>query len=117
MSGASDKCTQANKKRKINRRTVEKWITENDKTLDTTLWLKFEVASGDCEHMSKLKCSVCKQFKDRLISMHNYNPTFVEGTANTRTSAFKEHGCTKMHTCAMTLYKKHTPATFVNMRQ
>ena len=64
MSGASDKCTQANKKQKINRRTVEKWITENDKTLDTTLWLKFEVASGDREHVSKLKCSVCKQFKD-----------------------------------------------------
>ena len=58
MSGASDKCTQANNKRKINRSTVEKWITENDKTLDTTLWLKFEVASGDREHVSNLKCTV-----------------------------------------------------------
>ena len=106
MSGANDKCTQGNKKRKINRRTVEKWITENDKTLDTTLWLKFEVASGDREHVSKLKCSVCKQFKDRLISMRNYNPAFVEGTANTRTSAFKEHACTEMHKRAMALYKK-----------
>ena len=106
MSGASDKCTQGNKKRKINRRTVEKWITENDKTLDTTLWLKFEVASGDREHVSKLKCSVCKQFKDRLISMCNYNPAFVEGTANTRTSAFKEHACTEMHKRPMALYKK-----------
>ena len=110
MSGASDKGTQANKKRKLNRRTVEKWISENDKTLDTTLWLRFEVASDDREHVSTLKCSVlgsvCKQFKDHLISMRNYNPAFVEGTANTRTSAFKEHACTEMHKRAMALYKR-----------
>ena len=110
MSGASNKGTQAraqaNKKRKLNRRTVEKWISENDKTLDTTLWLRFEVASDDREHVSTLKCSVCKQFKDRLISMRNYNPAFVEGTANTRTSAFKEHACTEMHKRSMALYKQ-----------
>ena len=71
-------------------------------------WLKFKVASGDRnrEHVSKLKCSVCKQFKDRLISMRNYNPAFVEGTANTQTSAFKEHACTEMHKRAMALYRK-----------
>ena len=38
--------------------------------------------------------------------MRNYNPTFVEGTANTQTLAFKEHACTDMHKCAMALHKK-----------
>ena len=115
MSGASNKGTQANKKRKLNRRTVEKWISENDKTLNTTLWLRFEVASDDREHVSTLKCSVCKQFKDCLISMQNYNPGFVEGTANTRMSAFKKHACTEMHKWRCT--RSSTPAMFVNMRQ
>lgn len=106
MSGSSDRCTKPSKKRKVTRKTVEKWITENDKTLDTTLWLKFEVATGDREHVSTLKCTVCQQFKERLVSMRNYNPAFVEGTSNTRTSSFKEHASTEMHKRAMALYKK-----------
>ena len=85
---------------------MEKWILENNKTLDTTLWLKFDVAAGDHEHVSKLKCSVCGQFQEQLISMRNYNPAFVNGTVNTRASSFKEHAGTEMHKHVMILYKK-----------
>ena len=60
--------------------------------------------------MSTLKYAVCQQFKECLTSMRNYNPTFIKGTANTRTSAFKEHACTEMHKRAMTLYKKQQPS-------
>ena len=50
----------------LTRRTVEKWIKENDKELDTSIWLKFDMVSGDCEHMLTLKCGVCIQFNERL---------------------------------------------------
>jgi len=77
---------QENSNRKVTRKTVEKWIAESDKDLDTTLCLKFDVIPGDREHVSKIKCSVCGQFQERLVSMWNYNPAFVNGTANVRAS-------------------------------
>ena len=92
--------------RKVTRNTVEKWIIENDKVLDTTLWLKFDVIAEDLEHVLKLKYSVCGQFKQQLISMRNYNPAFVDGTTNTHASSFKDHAITETHKRAMILYKK-----------
>ena len=97
---------QGNSNRKVTRKTVEKWIAESDKDLDTTLWLKYDVVAGDREHVSKIKCSVCGQFKERLVSMRNYNPAFVNGTANVRASSYKEHAITEMHKQAMILFKK-----------
>jgi len=38
--------------------------------------------------------------------MRNYNPAYIDGTANTRASSFKEHASTEMHKHAMILYKK-----------
>ena len=38
--------------------------------------------------------------------MRNYNPAFVDGSTNTRVSAFKDHAITEMHKRAMILYKK-----------
>ena len=67
----------------------EKWVIENDCALNTTEWLKFD--SDHQDHLLSLKCTVCSQFKDKLIFMRNYHPVFVEGTRNVRTSTFKEH--------------------------
>ena len=61
---------------------------------------------GDREHVSALKCGICMQFKERLVSLCNYNPAFINGSMNTRTSAFKEHTETEMHKRAMALYRK-----------
>ena len=70
-------------------------------------WIqRYETVPGDRKHVSALKCGVCIQFNDRLILLRNYNSAFVNGSKNTRTSAFKEHPDTDMHTCAMLLYKK-----------
>jgi len=46
---------------------VEKWITENDRTLNTLVWLKFEANRHG--HVLSLKCSICSQFKDKLVGM------------------------------------------------
>ena len=51
--------------------TVEKWIAEDDKTMNTMLWLKFEKCG--CDHdVSKLMCSICQEFKEKLQSVRNY---------------------------------------------
>ena len=82
-------------------RTVEKWVAENDKVLNTSIWLKFERADHD--HVLSLKCAVCSRCNDKLVSMRNYRPAFVEGTNNVRTYSFKEHAATDMHARAMVI--------------
>ena len=67
MSGQSRTQKETQNKRMVTR-TVERWIVENDKQLDTTIWLKFETAVGDPEHVSALKRGFCIQFKERLVS-------------------------------------------------
>ena len=88
----------------MQRRTVEKWITENDRELNTSVWLKFEMA--DREHVSLLKCSVCSLFSEKLESMRNFRPAFITGTPNIRVSNVKDHAGTDMHSRAMLLFKK-----------
>ena len=81
---------------------MEKWIVDNDHMLNTTTWLKFE--SDHHDHTLSLTYSVCSQFKDKLTSMRNYRPAFIEGTTNARTSAFKDHAATNMHARAMMFF-------------
>ena len=56
--------------------------------------------------MASLRYVVCTQFKDKLVSMCNFRPAFIEGTTNVRTSTFKEHVATSMHELVMGLFKK-----------
>ena len=81
---------------------MEKWIAENDVELNTITWLKFKMA--DCNYVESILCAVCTQFKDKLESMRNYRPVFLDGTTNIRTSSFKEHADTDMHAHAMILF-------------
>ena len=94
------------KKRCVTVKTVEKWITESDKELNTSVWLKYEKA--DREYVTTLKCSMCIDFKDKLVGMRNYNPAFVDGSTNLRASSFKDHAATDMHARAMLLFKKQS---------
>ena len=88
----------------VNKRTADKWLAEYDKELNTSVWLKYKLADRD--HVVALKCVVCTQFRMKLESMRNYRSTFIDGTINVRTSIFKEHATTDMHTRAMSLFKK-----------
>ena len=99
------------KKRAVQRRTVEKWISELDREFDTSLWLKFDMA--DREHVALLKCSICSQFSDKLDSMRNFRPAFINGTANIRVSTVKDHAATDMHARAMLLLKKQQSSNVV----
>ena len=71
------------KKSAVSRKTIEKWVAENDRDLNTSVWLKFE---GDCNHVYSLKCAVCSQFKEKLISMRNYRPAFTYEQRHSRST-------------------------------
>ena len=92
------------KKHAVYRKTVEKWVVENDHELNTFVWLKFDMADRD--HVSLLQCAVFSQFKEKLAGMRNFHPAFIEGTTCVRTTAFKEHAATNMHVRATALFKK-----------
>ena len=84
------------KRPKVQVRTVEKWIQEYNKSLNTSLWLKFK--KSDCDHVLSLHCAVCVQFKDKLILMRDFWPAFIEGTCNIKTSSVKDHAAMHDHT-------------------
>ena len=86
--------------KKVIRTTVDKWIVENDKTLKT-IWLKYVLVVGDCEHVSALKYGACIQFHKQL---QNYNSEFINGSKNTRTSSFKEYTQMKMDKPSVSSY-------------
>ena len=90
------------KKRGITSRTVDQWIAENDKAINTTKWLQFDRL--DRGYVSSLKCNMCICFQDWLHSVRNYNPAFITGSKNLRTSSFKEHARSDMHLRAMMLF-------------
>ena len=85
-------------------KTVDKWITDNDKMLNTVTWLKY--SKSDREHVGTLLCSICTRFNNRLRGVRNYNQAYIVGSTNLRTSSFKEHAASDIHQRAMVLFKK-----------
>ena len=51
------------KKRKVTVKTMQKWVKENDKALDTATWLTFDKLNQ--EDAATLKCSVCIKFEKK----------------------------------------------------
>ena len=62
--------------------------------------------SSDREHVTVLKCDVCSRFKDKLVSMRNFRPAFIDGTTNIRAE-------TAMHHQAMLLVQKEIASSVV----
>ena len=54
-------------KRTVTRKTVEGWITQYDKEYQTIRWLDFLMRS-DGKHVAEVRCKVCSEFKERLVS-------------------------------------------------
>lgn len=55
---------------------------------------------------------VCMRFKSQLESMRNYNPAFIDGSTNVKTSSFKDHASTGMIRKPWT-YRKRVSLTIV----
>lgn len=92
------------KRRGVTTKTIDRWIQTNDKVLNTTTWLTYEVV--DREFVACMKCRVCIRFKERIVTCRNFNSAFIDGSTNLRTSAFKDHASSDMHKRAMTLFNK-----------
>ena len=86
----SSSLAPATKKSTASKKTVQKWIRDNDKSLETITWLDFET-NADGESVSLLKCKVCCKYKERLEPMRNFRLAYIEGSVNVKTSSFKEH--------------------------
>ena len=85
-------------------KSVDKWIVEYDKELNTSMWLKYTIINR--LHVDALTCSICTRFKSKFEGMRNYNPAFIEGSRNLRTSSFKDHAASSMHVWAVTVEKQ-----------
>ena len=92
-------------------KTVDKWISESDRAMDTSVWLRYEKV--DREYIATLKCCVCAEFNEKLRGMRNYNPAFVVGSKNLTASSYKDHATTDMHKRAMLLFKKQSSADVI----
>lgn len=92
------------KTRGLSVNTVEKWILEYDKTLNTTTWLGYDKTEQN--QVTTLKCKVCQRFVDKSRGSRNFSAAFIDGSENLRTSSFKDHAKTDMHERAMVLLKK-----------
>ena len=103
-SSSSLSSIPSSKRRAVTTLTVEKWILDHDKALNTSTWLKYDKA--DRYHVARLKCTVCKRFVDKIRGCRNFSPAYVEGSSNLRTSSFKDHAKSDMHERAMLLLKK-----------
>ena len=95
---------ESSKRRKVKSATVDKWILDYDKTLSTSTWMQYE--RSDRSHVSKIFCSICKRYEDRIKGSRNFNRAFIDGSANLRTSSFRDHAKSDMHERAMSLLKK-----------
>ena len=61
---SSSSASSTSKKRLVSMTTVDKWVLDHDKTLNTAIWLTYEKV--DRHHMALLRCSVCKRFEEKL---------------------------------------------------
>ena len=57
------------KKRGVSVKTVQKWITESDREMSTSVWLKYMYEKADRDYVAMLKCSMCIQFNEKLRGM------------------------------------------------
>ena len=81
------------KKKLVLKKIADKWIAENDREMNKSIWLKYNVPGTD--PVRTLRCSVCYEFHERLVSMRNYRPRFVEGISNIR--ALFQRPCSNRH--------------------
>ena len=112
MEESSQSCTDSehseqalpSKRRALMVSTVKRWISENDKAVNTADWLTYEVPGWSV--VSSLKCSACSKFQDKLRDMRNFKLGFIDGSRNQQISSVKDHASSDMHSRAMLLLKK-----------
>ena len=109
---SSSSYSETPKRRAVQKKTVQEWISQYDKQFNTAVWLQFDTV--DRTHVSTLRCSICSQFQKQLEYMRNFRSSFIDGTTNVRISTVKDHASSDM-LCFCT--KSTDLATFVTTLQ
>ncbi len=81
-----------------------------DKDYNTATWLSFEKSSREC--VAALRCTVCVKFQDQIVACRNFNPAYIYGSENFRTSSVKDHATSTMHRRSMLLKKANSTSVF-----
>ena len=68
-------------KRQVTKATFDKWHQDNDRDHQTLVWLRCEL-ERDNVHVAVLFCDVCKHYKDSIVSLRNFQMTWITGTIN-----------------------------------
>ena len=55
--------TSVPKKQAVQKWTIEEWISQHDKQLNTSIWLKFSMADRDHHYVASLWCLVCTHLR------------------------------------------------------
>ena len=92
-SESSSSSSSLPKRRAVQKRTVDHWMSQCDKQFDgsSMTWLIASI------HVSTLRCFVCSQFKRQLESMRNFRSAIIDSTTYVRISTVKDHAGADMH--------------------
>ncbi len=77
--------------------TFDKWKRNMDKDYSTLTWLCCEV---DKKNRS-LVCKVCREYEDRIVSLTNFSPVWINGSYNHRTNSIVDHAESDQHKASM----------------
>ena len=107
MSSSSDASAPEPKKRKVTYSTYQKWKAELDHDCQTVTWLECDTeVSGKKKIVTKLRCGVCAQFKERIATRRNFSEKCLLGAESVRTSNIRDHAKADQHTHAMILLRR-----------
>ena len=73
----------------IPKTTMDKWITDNDRILNTGLWLKYKDDPANHTQVMSLIYCIVQRFHKKLTDMYNHYATFVQGSVNLCSSSIK----------------------------
>ncbi len=71
--------------------TFDKWKRDMDKNYSTLTWLCCEVDKKNRSLVSSMFCKVCREYEDRIVSLRNFSPVWINGSYNHRTNSIVDH--------------------------
>ena len=94
------------KPRGVKTTTCDKWVAEDDRELSTSVWLSYERSTSDRSVVENLECKMCSRLVNKIRGSKNFSDSFVVGSRNLKTSAFKDHAASEIHRHEVTLFGK-----------
>ena len=78
--------------RKVKLGTFQKWLMDNNCEYKTLTWLDSDTSwENGYKVAEKLKCKVCKKYKERIICKKNFSGKWIEGADSVRMTNLVDH--------------------------